>query len=644
MSAPRTPNSCTPDSRVVRRWAGAVLLSVAVLLSLTVIRVAHLKTFPPEELDGTLGSRTSTTRELAPRGRILDRRGRVLATTTVGHKLFADPALIWERGWKRVREGMKRDPEAVVTTDPFEDVAEALGQVIDQSPAAIRQRLRDKAESRYLVLDTELSDHELDGVRTLGLEGIGTEQKLVRHYPHAPVASQLVGRTNIDQHGLSGLELMQERALAPTTGKLTFLRDARRNALHIDEDAYVPPRPGRDVRLTIDLVIQEIAERRLAKAVQQYNAGGGRIVVVDPHTGDVLAMADILRKRPGWAEVTEDKDRARDPALGRNRCVTDAYEPGSTFKPFVWATATELGIFSPTTKLATPGSGPYRTAFGRLIRDVHYYGSVDWKTVLVKSLNSGMAMAGERMSFDQMRDGVVDRFGFGQRTGAGLPGEEEGLLTPARQWTKWTQTSVAMGHEIGVTPAQMARAFSAFCTDGSMPRLRMVLPPDSEGSPSAPPRTPVLPEPIALMTREAMERVLSEGTGRKAQSATYRMFGKSGTAQLPKPKGQGRGYFEDRYVSSFIAGAPLEHPRVVVLCVIDDPDRRKGHFGGSIAGPVVRDVIDETLNYLGVRPDQLEDRRKQILATGQDLPENAAARVATVLMLNDDDVAAEITR
>ena len=239
-----------PDSRRLRAWTGGVLVCVGVLLSLTVLRVAHLKLLPPPELDTTLGSRTSTTRELASRGRILDRRGRVLATTTVGHKLFADPALIWERGWKRIREGMARDPEVVVTTDPFEDVSDALGQVIDMPSGAIRQRLRDKAESRYLVLDTDLNDHELDGVRTLDLEGVGTEQKLVRHYPHAPVASQLVGRTNIDQQGLSGMELMQERALAPSTGKLTFLRDARRNALHIDEDAYLPPRPGRDVRLT----------------------------------------------------------------------------------------------------------------------------------------------------------------------------------------------------------------------------------------------------------------------------------------------------------------------------------------------------------------------------------------------------------
>jgi membrane peptidoglycan carboxypeptidase len=201
-----------------------------------------------------------------------------------------------------------------------------------------------------------------------------------------------------------------------------------------------------------------------------------------------------------------------------------------------------------------------------------------------------------------------------------------------------------MGHEIAVTPVQMVRAFSAFCNGGLLPTLRIALLPGPDGRVMATPRTPVVPAAIALETREAMEGVLTEGTGRKAQSALYRMFGKSGTAQLPKPAGQGKGYFEDRYVSSFIAGAPFDHPRIVVLCVIDDPDRKHGHFGGSIAGPVVRDVIDESLQYLGVKPDQLANRRSAILASGTDLPPDAKDRVAAALELTselDGDLAAE---
>jgi len=265
--------------------------------------------------------------------------------------------------------------------------------------------------------------------------------------------------------------------------------------------------------------------------------------------------------------------------------------------------------------------------------------------VLVKSLNSGMAIAGERMTFDQMRAGVIDRFGFGRPSGLGLTGETDGLVTPPSAWSKYTQTSVAMGHEIAVTPVQMARAFSAFCNGGYLPQPRLAFPDASTATSTASGRTQVVPARIAQESRSAMEGVLVEGTGRRAQSALYRMFGKSGTAQLPKPAGQGKGYFEDRYVANFIAAAPYEDPRVVVLCVIDDPDKRKGHFGGSIAGPVVRDVVDESLQYLGVKPDQLPERRASILAMGQDLPADAKERVSAALIFtdvaSDADLAAE---
>jgi cell division protein FtsI (penicillin-binding protein 3) len=257
------------------------------------------------------------------------------------------------------------------------------------------------------------------------------------------------------------------------------------------------------------------------------------------------------------------------------------------------------------------GRGPYRTPFGRLITDVKYYGPVSWKTVLMKSLNLGMVKAAERMTFAQMQD-AVRRFGFGQRTNVGIPGESEGRVTASKSWSKYTQSSVCMGYEISVTPVQMVQAFSAFCRDGTMVPARLMLggaEPDTMAGVTA---RRVLPEAIALQAREAMEGVVTEGTGRKAQSSLYRMFGKSGTAHLAKPKGQGKGYYEDRYTASFIAGAPYRNPRIVCLTVIDDPDKAKGHFGGSIAGPVCRDIIDETLEYMGVAPDQDPKKAEQL--------------------------------
>jgi cell division protein FtsI (penicillin-binding protein 3) len=364
------------------------------------------------------------------------------------------------------------------------------------------------------------------------------------------------------------------------------------------------------VRLSIDLVVQEIAERNLREAVKGFHAGGGRCVVMDVDNGDILAIADTLTPRRGWTEVTTDPSRGIHPSLGRNRNVTDPYEPGSTFKPFVWAVATELGKFKPDSVLPL-GRGPYRTPFGRLITDVKYYGPVSWKTVLMKSLNLGMVKAAERMTFAQMQD-AVRRFGFGQRTNVGIPGESEGRVTASKSWSKYTQSSVCMGYEISVTPVQMVQAFSAFCRDGTMVPARLMLggaEPDTMAGVTA---RRVLPEAIALQAREAMEGVVTEGTGRKAQSSLYRMFGKSGTAHLAKPKGQGKGYYEDRYTASFIAGAPYRNPRIVCLTVIDDPDKAKGHFGGSIAGPVCRDIIDETLEYMGVAPDQDPKKAEQL--------------------------------
>ena len=220
-----------------------------------------------------------------------------------------------------------------------------------------------------------------------------------------------------------------------------------------------------------------------------------------------------------------------------------------------------------------------------------------WRRVLVKSLNSGMAIVAERMTTESMQS-VVKRFGFGQRTGCGIAGETAGLVTPAAKWSSYSQVSVSMGHEIAVTPLQMVRGFSAFARDGSLPSLNLIA--GTDLSPMV--QRAISPE-TARLTREIMEEVMTDGTGQRSQSDRYRLFGKSGTAQLPRV--EGGGYHEDRYISSFIAGAPFDTPRIVVLCVIDDPDRDLGAwYGGRVAGPVVRDLVDFTLDYMQVPPDK----------------------------------------
>ena len=599
------PLEAGPDR--IRNWTRITLGCTMVALSLTLVRVAQLKVAPPDKLDAAAGRRTSERAELAPRGEVLDRRGRPLAMSLVGYRLYCDPAFIYERGWDAAKKRAKTDPNAVAECDPFRDAAIALAPILRTTPQQVHELLKANAERRYVVLAQDVDEAQVDLLRQLDLDGIGMETKLVRDYPAGGLASQLVGKVGFEHTGQAGVEYAFDRDLRPVPGHVKALRDAFGRTLWINRQDYVPGDPGDDVRLSIDLAIQESAERHLGKMVDDMNAGGGRVIVLDAQNGDVLAMADILRERPGWKEATRDPSRKIHPALGRNRNFTDPYEPGSTFKSFVWARATQVGAARPSEIIPLP-AGPYTTPFGRTIHDVKYPGPVSWKTVLVKSLNGGMAMVAMRMSFEQMQQAVRD-FGFGQKVAMGIPGESAGIVTAPGKWSKYSQTSVAMGHEIAVTPIQMARAFSAFARDdGTMVQPRLVMP--RGGGERGVDRTgaskPVIDSQVLAVAREAMLGVVEEGTARKAQSAHYRMFGKTGTAELAVP-GQ-RGYDRDRYVASFIAAAPATNPRLVVLCVIDDPDKRKGHFGGSIAGPVVRDVVDDALQYLGVPYDQAEDK------------------------------------
>ncbi|MBC23551.1 MAG: hypothetical protein CMJ32_06495 [Phycisphaerae bacterium] len=581
-----------PDaqSRRILTFARIFIVVIAVLLALTVTRIVQLKLHPGQDLQETVGTRESTLSTVALRGRILDRRGRVAAMSVVGYRLFADPALIIQEA--------DRDDE-----DPLATTADEIASRTGMNASVIETSLKKKAKARYVPLSHQLEDWQVVNLQRKSIKGVGIQPRLVRMNPQHDTAASLVGFVGFEHSGLGGIEHKYQQDLVPDDGKLTYLRDSRGRPLWSDAENYVLSRNGSDIRLTIDLAIQAMAEKRLGQAVKEFNAGGGRVVILDSANGNILAMCDMLNPRSGMESIAVDPGRKLHPALGRNRCVTDPYEPGSTFKPFIWSIGTEIGAARPTEILPTPSpsDGIHLTSTGRRIRDVKYYGPVSWDTVLIKSLNSGMAIVAERLSRKQMQD-AVKRFAFGEHTRCGLPGESRGIVTSAGKWTSHSQCSVAMGHEIAVTPVQMVRGFAAFCNNGLIPDLRLVSQDREEMEFST--RRSAIKGSTARQVRNLLARVMTEGTGRRAQSDQYQIFGKSGTAQLVRPRAKGGGYYEDRYVSSFIGGAPLDHPRIVVLCVIDDPDRRKGHYGGVVAGPVVRDLVDSTLSYLGVPADK----------------------------------------
>jgi cell division protein FtsI/penicillin-binding protein 2 len=563
------------QARRTAAWTGLCVVGLLVALVLMLGRAAQLKLAPGAKLREAMSPRVSSLPELARRGDLLDGRGRVLATTMVGYRLFVDPAEV----------------------EDLRTIAVDLSPLIGEAPDEIDRKILRRRSPRYAVIDHLLEPSEVEAVREARLAGVGLEPRLVRRYPNGETAAAVVGLVGFEHTGLSGAEHAFDGRLAPRAGRLTYLRDARRRALWVDAAGYEPGDDGRDVRLSIDLVVQRNTERHLAAAVERHNAGGGRAVVLDCISGEILALSDLLSPRSAPKKIC-DPARATHPALGRNRCVSDPYEPGSTMKPFVWAALTEAGRVAPQEIIRTPENGPHRTGYGRLVRDVHSHGAITWRNVLVQSSNAGMSIVVERLSHDELR-AAISRFGFGAETHCGVPGESPGLVTPAERWSRYTQTSVAMGHEIAVTPIQLVRAFSAFARDGTVAPVRITAQ-DPRGMPFEF-RRRACGEAVADLVRDVLRQVMTEGTGRPAQSERYRLFGKSGTAQLPDPATGG--YHEDRYVSSFIAGAPFEAPRIVVLCVIDDPDKSRGHYGGRVAGPVVRDIIDDTLDYLGVPPD-----------------------------------------
>lgn len=522
---------------------------------------------------------------------------------------------------------------------------------------------------RYLPLTSVLTDDQVAAVRSLKLKGVVLERVPVREYPGGAPAASLVGLVGFEQNGLMGAERLLDSQLRGRDGRIGFYRDRAGKPLWIEPGQVRPSLSGRDVRLSIDLELQRIATEELTRGVEEAYAAGGRLVVLDPLSGEVLAMVDIVRRIPEavpypWVDAPKrpirrgekpppeprvldgyrryiviDHDANRDefPALARNRCIEDVYEPGSTFKPFVWATVTELGLAAPSEVFNTHG-GRWKTYYGRYVEDVTKRSTMNWAEVLINSSNIGMIKAAERMSYQQLHD-TATRFGFGRQTGIsvnGRPwaGEASGLVTSMKAWSRYSQTSVAYGHEIAVTPVQMARAFSSFCRDGdlagTLPALHLTaVEPVTRADGQSVRDTDfqagiiyrVLPPSIAVLTRETLKGVATNMESKYAKPPPggwrYSMFGKSGTAEIPlgkAPEGKKRpqgssGYYDDQYNSSFIAGAPLEKPRLVALVVIDDPGPERvfakplpTHYGAATAGPVARRVLERSLTYLGVTP------------------------------------------
>lgn len=629
--------------RVDKRANAALFLTAGLLLLVfTAVfgRVIQLQAFTPDRLATHIQARRSSIPLASPRADILDRRGRIIATSAWGQRLILDPYVFadldieeTDRDSNVIRERIQQlsasAPLAMGLSAP--DAAEKVSQAL----RACRTRLAEgRVPLRYAPLSGVLDGAQLAGAQALNIRGVYLERVPVRTVSD-DTAAAIVGLVGTENTGLLGAEYAFEDELRSEPGSFRYVRDAWGKALWIEPHGYVEPERGEPLTLSIDLVIQRIALEELERGMRDAGSIGGRLIAVEPESGEIIAMVDcvapeseraemgllpfdadlarqILReggRLPRFETLTEDLGRQTHPALGRNRLVEDVYEPGSTFKAIMWAAAIESGLIQ-RDDMVEINNGYRRTPYGREIKDViTEFKELSWDDVLLYSSNVGMTQVIERMSFAQTQE-IVERFGFGERTHIGLPGESPGIVTPPSRWSQYTQTSLAFGYEIAVTPVQMIRAFSVFARTGdvagTLPSLSLTSRSNDDDSLII--RHRVLDPAIAQATREVLggvaDRMLDLADRQYPDDPpfTYTMFGKSGTAKIPAPRPLG--YFDKQYNSSFVAAAPVDNPRIAVLVVIDDPDpervRRRQAYGSWVAGPVVKRFTQRTLEYLGV--------------------------------------------
>ena len=473
-------------------------------------------------------------------------------------------------------------------------------------PADVLAKLTEKRNAQFVWLARGLDDGTANAVRALDLPGVSLMDEWRRNYPNGSLACHVVGFTGLDAEGrfdgsgLEGIELYADKYLSAADGRRVLLTDAGRRPIWNAPGEYTPPADGNHVQLTLDVVIQGYLEKALASAVAQYKGESGVGVVVDPATGEVLALASCPCYDPNnFQEAAQD--------VRRNRALTDPFEPGSIFKPFTAVMALASGAVHMGQMFDGHG-GVYNCRSGRTLHDAHGYGMLSFQDVVIKNSNIGMAQVGERLGNDVLF-GILKSFGFGARTGIELKGEDAGLVNPLKDWTSYTTTSVPMGQEVAVTGLQMTMGFAAIANRGTLlrPRLiRAIYTPDGrmlqDNSAVKVVRQVVDPATAHEFVEQVLAKVPTEGTGKKGRLDGWSSFGKTGTAQVSRQGGHG--YEENAFTASYIAGAPVGRPRLVCLVSVRKPDRSIGHYGGTVAAPAVKEVLEESLTYLGVPKDE----------------------------------------
>jgi len=551
----------SPRLRWLAVWVLAVVWMVAVLA-----RVSYLQLFCYGEYFARAQRQQQRTFEISPkRGQILDRKGRELAVSLPMDSVFADPADLSDA----------------------EMVARLLSRVLDVPADELETKIRDAHTPVRLA--KKLSPETVERINAMNLRGVFFQKENRRVYPQRELAAHVLGFVDVDEKGLGGIEHSLDKLIRGRPGRVMVMADGRR---HWYDRREAAADPGASVVLSIDETIQYIAEKELTRAIEQTHAKNGVVVVQDPNSGELLAVANWPTFDPNSAGAYPDEVRM-------DRAVTAAYEPGSTFKLITLAGAIENGITNPN-ELIDCQMGTILVA-GRLIHDHKPFGILSVRDVLAQSSDVGTIKIALRLGGPKFYE-VIRDFAIGQSTGIELPGENRGLLRPIENWSANSIGSLAMGQEVSATPVQMVSAVSAIANGGLLYRSRVVheIRGDAPGAlRTHPAPTQATDSRTAATIREMMESVILNGTGKPAKLNGYTAAGKSGTAQKIDPA-TGH-YSKNQYVASFVGFAPVNEPVLTILVALDSPIG--AHFGGDVGGPVFKHIAEQALAYLDVPHD-----------------------------------------
>ena len=529
----------------------------------------------------------------ALRGELLDRQGRELARSVQTVSLFLDP------------DGL----DAATLDHSAQQVAKILKIKESDLAKEFREALDEKR--RFIWIARRLDADIAAKITALNLPGIHPQLEPKRFYPNGSLAAHVLGYVGLDGQGLGGVEQSYNQKISGEPGQLFIEKDANGKAY---ESYEIAAKPGQTVVLTIDQSIQYLAEQALQGAVQRSHAKSGTVIVLDPRSGDILALANAPTFDPN--KVAEAKPETRS-----NWALQNIYEPGSTFKVVAFSAAIERKLAKPEDHIDCQMGAI--TVAGRLVHDHHPFGSLTIAEALAKSSNVAAIKLGMRVGDETMYD-YIRRFGFGSKTGIELPGETVGIVRKVERWQPSSIGSIAIGQEVGVTPVQMVAAFGALANDGVRIAPHLVREVRSgDGTvvyKAEPEQRRVISVETAVALRGMLEGVTLNGTAKKAQLDGYSAAGKTGTAQKIDPKT--KTYSSTKFVGSFVGFAPVSNPQVAIIVVIDEP--AGAYHGGDVAAPIFREVAEQILPALGVEPDIETKSVPQLIAQVNDNPERAA--------------------